>query len=100
MNIYILPQILISKNLIYKYKIYLDLERLSFCLSGDLLRERDFPRELLLSERERLRLRLYERLRSLSRLLDLLRDLERERLRSLLLLRDLQIMSLIKLFQN
>lgn len=74
------------------------MERLSFCLSGDLLRERDFPRELLLSERERLRLRLYERLRSLSRLLDLLRDLERERLRSLLLLRDLEIISLIKLF--
>lgn len=76
-------------SFIYYHKTYLDLERLSFCLSGDLLRERDFPRELLLSERERLRLRLYERLRSLSRLLDLLRDLERERLRSLLLLRDL-----------
>ena len=34
---------------------YLDLERTSL-LSADLLRVRDLPRELLLSERERVRL--------------------------------------------
>lgn len=69
-------------------KFYLDFERL-FSLASDLLRERDFPLELLLSERERLRLRLYERLRSLSRLRDLDRDRERDRRRSRLRLRDL-----------
>lgn len=74
----------------YNVYLYLDLERdldlLFVRRRADLLRDRDFPLELLLSDLDRLR--LYDRLRERERLRLLERDLERER--DLDLERDLQ----------